>query len=566
MKKILLAISIFINLTVFNLAYADETIPPAVIAPTLDITADVDVPLNCTSIDTDGVTHNYPTDSTTVAYLGICALEKAVQDGSITSIGLSNEFPSIGLFVTKINDIAADPSNEYWALYQNGSFAEFGITSLPVTTGDKIVLERQDFSGKNLGDKLTINIRSLISPTPTSDSGGNETSSKNSGGSRREVETSGEVLGVSTDGTFNQKKALEFLLSRQEKDGSFGQELYTDWVAIALASTSEQNQDIKPIIKLVKYLSENRPKGKLLTDFERRAMALMALGLNPYNTNGENYIEKIVSSFDGTQFGDLNEDNDDIFALIVLRNAGFEPKEKMIKDATNFILQRQKENGSWDESVDMTGAGIVALHTLGESEKTNIALQKAKNFLVKTQNQNGGWKNSVSSTAWAMGGILGLKEKPIDWKEREKKLSPLDYFVSSQGEDGGMKNLSFKDNDQNIENQIWETAYALTAYSGKTWDQIMQQFEKGNLEKKIETETSEEELKAKEGVSIVVQPPKKMVQKVANTEILVKNTQKEKTETQIVENQANILNTLPETNTIKEENWFKKMLNAIFNF
>ena len=48
-------------------------------------------------------------------------------------------------------------------------------------------------------------------------------------------------------------------------------------------------------------------------------MALMSLGLDPYNTNGENYINKIISGFDRKQFGDASVDNDDIFALITLQ-------------------------------------------------------------------------------------------------------------------------------------------------------------------------------------------------------------------------------------------------------
>ncbi len=626
MKKILLAISIFINLTVFNLAYADDTTPPVITVPGdqtftstsfpatpslvvatatddtdlnpvitydpvsfpvgattvtwtardasgntstatslvtvtdstvptpshLDITADVDVTSSCTSTDTDGISHNYPTDNTTTVYLGICALEKAVENGSITSVGLSNQFPSLGLFVTKINDTTADPSSEYWALYLNGNFAEFGLTSLPVTTGDKIVLERQDFSGNNLGDKVTINIRSLVTNTPTS-SGGGGTSSGGGGSSRKEVKKSGSVLGVSTDGTFDAKKALNFLISQQKDNGSFGEELYTDWVAIAIASHEGQNQDIKPIVKLIKYFSENKLEGKLLTDIERRSMALMSLGLNPYNTNGENYIEKIISSFDGTQFGNANEDNDDIFALIVLKNAGWNEDDKIIESSIKFILDRQKDNGSWDESIDMTSAGIVALSNFEKNDQIAQALKEAKNFLKKNHRPDGSWGNNVSSTSWVIGGILGLKEEPSKWKDRD--ASPLDYLGSHQDTDGGIKKSSTEEVievDQNTKNRIWETAYALTAYSQKTWNEIMQKFEK--------IETSKE---TTETTAVPPEQAKKVSKKVTG---LPTETKKDVNENIKSVSTQSVPDTLPTTKieVAKKQSWFKKVLNKIF--
>ena len=81
------------------------------------------------------------------------------------------------------------------------------------------------------------------------------------------------------------------------------------------------------------------------------------------------FIKKITSEFDGKQFGDINQDNDDIFALIVLQNVGYTEDEIIISNTINFILSKQKDNGSWDESVDMTGAAIEALIFFKENTK-----------------------------------------------------------------------------------------------------------------------------------------------------------------------------------------------------
>ncbi len=267
---------------------------------------------------------------------------------------------------------------------------------------------------------------------------------------------------------FDQAKAFSFLVSNQKADGSFGEDIYSDWIAVAFSNTNqyEVNKDA-----LKKYLIEHKTVGTLLTDYERRAMALMANGFNPYDTKAENYIKKITKSFDGKQFGDVTEDNDDIFGLIVLQNAGFALDEKIISDVVSFILSKQKANGSWDESVDMTGAGLEALsfsQSVNKNDSVKTALQKAKDFLKQNQKETGGWAN-VSSTAWAMEGIWALGEKPEDWVKNGK--NPLDYLAENQDLDGGVKG-------ENIKTRIWETAYAITALSGKTWNQIMQKFEK----------------------------------------------------------------------------------------
>ena len=264
---------------------------------------------------------------------------------------------------------------------------------------------------------------------------------------------------------FDSEKALNFLLSKQKDNSSFGEDLYTDWTALALASnfTPKTNTD-----KIAKYFSENKLSGTLLTDYERRAMALMSLGLNPYSLGNENCIQKITDSFDGTQFGDKNADNDDIFALIVLQNAGYAPDEKIISSAKNFILSKQKADGSWDENVDLTGAGIESLAFLSPIPGVGESLKKAELYLKQNQKEDGGWLN-VSSTAWTMEGILALGEKPEDWIINGN--TPLDYLALNQDADGGIK-------ETDVNSKIWQTAYTLTALSGKSWNQTMQKFDK----------------------------------------------------------------------------------------
>jgi hypothetical protein len=510
-------------------------------APTLDIETSVDVPVSCSATDTDGVAHNYLQDGSTNSYLAICALEAAIKSGSISNVQLSNKYPTMGLFITSINGVTADPS-QYWAIYQNGSYANSGIAELPVATRDSIVFQLEDFSGNNFGDKVTLNIRSLISNTSSVGTSG--------GGYVEKVNT---TIISPTKSVFDLNKALSFLSAQQKNDGSFGEDLYTDWAAVAMASNNSQSQ----VVKLVSYLETDKIESSTLTDSERHAMALMSLGLNPYNADGENYISNITASFDGKQFGDPKEDNDDIFALIVLQNTGYSQNDQLISKDISFVLSAQNADGSWDSSVDMTGAAMEALSSFNQNEQIKDALTKAENYLKQNQKSDGSWNDNASSTAWAMEGILAQGEKISDWTTNSTTgttgNTPLDYLATIQDTDGGVK-------DSNMQNKIWETAYVTSALSGKTWNQIMQKFEKEETPSPVVAP----KVIAKKHVAKKTTPVTNTSEKIINTP---------KIENQANQNSASAINaispspaptkTSAQTETPKK-NWFSRLMDKIF--
>ncbi|MBU0612359.1 terpene cyclase/mutase family protein [Patescibacteria group bacterium] len=344
------------------------------------------------------------------------------------------------------------------------------------------------------------------------------------------------IVSIPVKQTFDTKRAFEFLSSQQKEDGSFGEDIYTDWTALAFSSNDE-HKDQKD--KLIKYLSENKPKGELLTDHERHAIALVALGLNPYNTNNENYIKKITDSFDGKQFGDANEDNDDIFALIVLQNAGFTQEEKIISENISYILSKQRKDGSWDESIDMTGAGMEALSNYKEIPEVKNALERAKNFMKQSQKDDGGFEN-VSSTAWAMQGILAIGEKIEDWTKNSN--SPLDYLAEKQDTDGGIKNT-------NLESKIWETSYSLASLSGKTWNQIMQKFEKPEIE------------------IIPIETKPVLVNKIndSHQSTFIKKIEKFQKPKPVIEEKNSSSTQQVDPSPVKKQSWLKRFIGKILN-
>jgi hypothetical protein len=151
-----------------------------------------------------------------------------------------------------------------------------------------------------------------------------------------------------------------------------------------------------------------------------------------------------------------------------LQNAGYAQTDKMINDDINFVLNKQNTDGSWDENADLTGAGMEALTVFNQNNQIKNTLIKAEQYLKQNQKNDGGWQN-VSSTAWAMEGISALGENPAGWTNNGN--TPLDSLAVNQDTDGGIK-------DADLNNKIWETSYTLTAMSEKTWNQIMQKFNK----------------------------------------------------------------------------------------
>lgn len=407
--------------------------------------ASVSVANHCTVVDSDGVSHEYSGQ-----YLGICALEAAIEGGLVSGVVFSNAFPSLGLFVTGIEGVAADPSSQYWALYYNGSYASAGLSQLPVVAGDTLILELHDFSDTFLGDRLTLTIATLITnppaPAPSATSGGGGT--------------------LTLHNPFDTSRAITFLWSKQRPSGSFGSPLLDDWVAIATAGGGAGSMRAH----LTAYFFAHPPELSSVTDYERHAMALQALGINPY-LGPSDYIAPIVRAFDGTQIGDPSQDNDDIFALFPLLHAGYTQEDAIIAKTTAFILSRQDADGSWDGSVDMTAAAVQALALVPSLPGTSDAITKALAYLHTVQEEDGGF-GDVFATSWVMQAASALGQSPFDWSMGTYQMP--DYYLATMQElDGGIGPLG-----DEMDTRVWATAYAIPAIERRAWGSLLADFPK----------------------------------------------------------------------------------------
>ncbi|HLP86454.1 MAG TPA: prenyltransferase/squalene oxidase repeat-containing protein [Candidatus Paceibacterota bacterium] len=432
-------------------------------------------------------------------------------------ISVDNLTPSVGSDVTiSVKEFGLDSSwNPVWL----PSISKVVIGSNILDTDEngeyKIkILNTDSFTVQGQKDNFISSPLLTINPIVASEEENNEEENNTGSGG-------GGGSSVSTK-EFSIEKALSFLISKQKSDGSLGDPLYTDWAAIS--AKAGENSNLQSSIK--NYLKSNLFNSSVATDNERHAMALMSLNINPYTGTSVNYIKKITDSFDGTQIGESSLWNDDIFGLIVLQNAGYDDNDEIIFKTISFILNKQSDNGSWG-SVDMTGAGIMALREFDDVEGVDEAISKAEDYLINTQNEDGGFDNPFS-TSWA------LQALSIDNKYDNEVKDALEYLGELQEEDGGTKGS--EDN-----NRVWATSYSIPAVLGLSWNDILEDFEKmeeennssGNIIKSSEEENiepitvipeikNEDLIKPSEQLSIAPIVP----QKILNTSNKVKGTAK----------------------------------------
>lgn len=403
----------------------------------INLEKDLEIENGCSVDDTNNEHHVFLKENTSLA---VCALVAAKNAGYIDSFRLSNSI--YGLSVDEINGIAPN-STQYWALWKNSDYADCGIECLSISGKDTLSLVLTDWMSNTevLSIKFYITKLTLL---PKEE----KNIAENSGGGGSPVVP-----------IFSISNANNFLASHQNANGSFGDVLYTDWVAIAAVASNASF-----ISSLKNYLQNNNFESSVATDNERHAMALSALGINPYSGTSINYIKKITDSFDGTQIGDSSLINDDIFGLIVLGKSGYTKNDDIISRDISYVISKQSSDGSFSGSVDMTAAAIQALRMYSGN---GDAISRAENYLVANQNQSDGGYGNNFSTSWVLQSISS------NGSLSSNATRATNYLAGKQHVDGGTEDIN-----SDIQNRIWSTSYAIPAVLNKSWSDILQDFDK----------------------------------------------------------------------------------------
>ena len=200
----------------------------------------------------------------------------------------------------------------------------------------------------------------------------------------------------------------------------------------------------------------------------------MAIGENPSNFGGKNYISALQNQVTGGQIGDTTLLNDDIFGLLALVATGplFDKNTKAIE--RDFLLAHQNSDGGFSWAVggasdsNDTAAAIQALEAVRDnklsSAKVGLALIKARRYLLNTQNNDGGFgydaasDSDGSSTAWA---VMALNSMGLTNNSKTKNAK--NYLVANQMPDGGYPWQTAFGSD------TYTSSHALAALNGKSW-------------------------------------------------------------------------------------------------
>ncbi len=481
----------------FTVALPGANAPPVLLSPTNSTT-----------------TYSIPASSVLAI---LSSLDASHSEFDITDLQYFNYFGSFMVNCISVPSASSSPACNNWQYAVNGSFPQIGMDGYALKDGDSAFLffdtsswhisadktavstsepftvtaEKYDPSSNTYvpaGDEIVgavqfdANFNPTEFATSTADSNGHATLSLSSAGdysigiapgyyptvsvavsAPKHVEAGGGGGGV-THNSIDINKASQFLISNESQDGSFGLLLYTDWAAIALAANGNSTD------KITSYLKSANSGMYVATDYERHAMALMALGINPYTGTPVNYIQKIVDTFDGTQIGDPGLVNDDIFSLFPLSRAGYNGSDQIIQKITAFILGKQSSDGSWEESADLTAAAIQALSLNSGIGGVSQAITSARSYLSAHQSQDGGFGTSFS-TSWVLQAISALHESQSNWMQNNK--TPNDYLYALQASDGGIEPDS-----TNLNSRIWATSYAIPAALNKSWGDLLPSFAK----------------------------------------------------------------------------------------
>ncbi|MFA5991742.1 MAG: DUF4430 domain-containing protein [Candidatus Doudnabacteria bacterium] len=259
--------------------------------------------------------------------------------------------------------------------------------------------------------------------------------------------------------SYNKPTALSYLQSHSSSAWSI-------LAQVALGSVPVSDDNLKNI------------SGASALDLETPILAISALGKDPKDFYGQNYITSLKNFHTASQLGDPSILNDDIFGILALKASGLGNDDAVILDSKNFLLSHQNSDGGWAFSLtsasdsNTTATAIVALSSLGLTASDPIIV-KALDYLKLAQNSDGGFTydpkspygsdSDSSSTSWALWALNALNISQESWAKDGK--TPFTYLEANQDTSGFFK---FQNDLAEDSFSPITTAYASIALAGKS--------------------------------------------------------------------------------------------------
>lgn len=280
--------------------------------------------------------------------------------------------------------------------------------------------------------------------------------------------------------------ALNFLKSKQDSLGRIttGFSAPSQWSAIAFTINSIDIATIKnPTTSLKDFLSTDIPsEPSNATDWENRILAIVAIGEDPTNVNGTNFVTHLQTFANNNQIGDTCSLNDDIFGLLALIASGPAADTQIKQNTLDFLISKQDSTDGgfgfsapgcdwYSTSADMTGAAIQALVAARDHGLINPglddAISKAKNYLLTNQDTDGGFGYFGSSDSDTTGWVIQAFNV-LDLQDSQAATQAKNWLLSQQSQtDGGFTAFDYGTNT--FVSNATTTAQALIALAGKGW-------------------------------------------------------------------------------------------------
>lgn len=176
--------------------------------------------------------------------------------------------------------------------------------------------------------------------------------------------------------------------------------------------------------------------------------AVSAAGLNPRNFGGVDLIAALEAVYraDGTYSTDAVEgfisgrasEINQSLAILGLVAAG----RPIPPAATDWLIGRQRPDGSWMNNIDVTGYGVLALIGSGNAPPTHPAVQKALEFFRNRQTRSTalwgdiGGGEPANSSGWAMTALSAYGYAPMTNSWSAGGTNPRQALLGLQKEEG----------------------------------------------------------------------------------------------------------------------------------
>ena len=267
-------------------------------------------------------------------------------------------------------------------------------------------------------------------------------------------------------------KALRYIERAQNPDGGFGgapgqssSPLYTGWVALGIAAAGENPRDVRRgKSTAISYARKHLPKASDVGELERTILTLRAAGVSARNFGRRDLTSELqaLRELDGS-WEELVDHT--AFGILALRASGASPTA--LRGSALWLERQQNADGGFgfgkkggSSDTDDTGSSIQALKAAGRGKKP--AVRRAISYLRHAQNPDGGFgqlktgDSNAQSTSWAVQGLVAAGTNPNSL--RRNGHTPLSYITSLQQANGAIRYSR-----TSVQTPVWVTGQALTA-------------------------------------------------------------------------------------------------------